>query len=87
MPSPPFFSSRHGLDWEGGLFSNMCAMRLKYRWGKSCCPSVAGTQLVYDGRASGAAYNSPGQGGGEILCLPLNTSGQYYIFYSTWRRI
>ena len=42
------------------------------RWGKSSCPSVAGTQLVYAGRASGAAFNSPGGGGGEILCLPLN---------------
>ena len=41
------------------------------RWGKSSCPNVAGTQLVYAGRASGAAYNSSG-GGGEILCLPLN---------------
>ena len=42
------------------------------RWGKSSCPNVTGTQLIYAGRASGAAFNSPGGGGGEILCLPLN---------------
>ena len=42
------------------------------RWGKSSCPSTDGTQLLYDGRAGGSAYNSSGGGGGEILCLPLN---------------
>ena len=42
------------------------------RWGKSSCPSTDGTQLVYEGRAGGSAYNSSGGGGGEILCLPLN---------------
>ena len=42
------------------------------RWGKSSCPSTDGTQLVYAGRAVRSAFNSPGGGGGEILCLPLN---------------
>ena len=42
------------------------------RWGKSSCPSTGGTQLVYAGRAVGSGFNSPGGGGGEILCLPLN---------------
>ena len=68
------------------------------RWGKSSCPSTDGTQLVYAGRAAGSAYNSPGGGGGEILCLPLNpdyinnsrASGAYYYSilhggeYDTW---
>lgn len=42
------------------------------RWGKNSCPNTTGTQLVYAGRASENAHNSPGGGGGEILCLPLN---------------
>lgn len=42
------------------------------RWGKNSCPNITGTQLVYTGRAGGNAHNSPGGGGGEILCLPLN---------------
>ena len=42
------------------------------RWGKSSCPSVAGTQLVYNGRASGGSSSILSGGGGEILCLPLD---------------
>ena len=41
------------------------------RWGKSSCPSVTGTQLVYAGRAGGTSYASSG-GGAEKLCLPLD---------------
>ena len=41
------------------------------RWGKSSCPSVTGTELVYAGRAGGTSYSSPG-GGAEKLCLPLD---------------
>ena len=39
------------------------------RWGKSSCPDVAGTELVYDGRAAGNFYNRQG-GGSTYLCLP-----------------
>ena len=59
------------------------------RWGKSSCPSIAGTQLVYAGRASGSVFNSPGGGGGEILCLPLdpdyinNARSSSASYYST----
>ena len=41
------------------------------RWGKSSCPNVTGTQLVYVGRAGGTAFNNQG-GGTEKLCLPLD---------------
>ena len=41
------------------------------RWGKSSCPNITGTQLVYAGRAGGTAYGSQG-GGAEKLCLPLD---------------
>ena len=39
------------------------------RWGKSSCPNVTGTQLVYAGRTVGSEHRNPG-GGAEKLCLP-----------------
>ena len=39
------------------------------RWGKSSCPNITGTQLVYDGRAVGSDHRNPG-GAAERLCLP-----------------
>ena len=41
------------------------------RWGKSSCPDITGTQLVYAGIAAGSEHRSPG-GGAERLCLPLD---------------
>ena len=41
------------------------------RWGKSSCPNMTGTQLVYAGRAGGSEHNEQG-GGAEKLCLPLD---------------
>ena len=41
------------------------------RWGKSSCPNVTGTQLIYAGRAGGTSYAAQG-GGAEKLCLPLD---------------
>ncbi|CAI8035081.1 Collagen alpha-5(VI) chain [Geodia barretti] len=39
------------------------------RWGNSTCPSIAGTELVYAGRAVGSHWSSSG-GTSDILCLP-----------------
>ena len=39
------------------------------RWGKPTCPSTAGTELVYAGRAVGSHWSSSG-GTSDILCLP-----------------
>ena len=41
------------------------------RWGKQTCPSTAGTELVYAGRAVGSQWSSSG-GTSDILCLPDN---------------
>ena len=41
------------------------------RWGKSSCPNVTGTQLIYAGRAGGSSFATQG-GGAEKLCLPLD---------------
>ena len=39
------------------------------RWGKSSCPSVSGTTLVYAGRAGGTHYTHKG-GAANYLCMP-----------------
>ena len=39
------------------------------RWGRTTCPNVTGTQLVYSGRTAGTFWNIQG-GGAEKLCLP-----------------
>ena len=39
------------------------------RWGKPTCPSTAGTELVYAGRAVGSHWRSSGRTS-DILCLP-----------------
>ena len=39
------------------------------RWGKSTCPSVSGTTLVYAGRAGGTWWQHKG-GADNFLCMP-----------------
>ena len=39
------------------------------RWGKTSCPNVTGTELVYAGRAGGSWYSHTG-GGANYLCMP-----------------
>ena len=39
------------------------------RWGKSSCPQVEGTELVYSGITGGSYYNKEG-GGANYLCMP-----------------
>ena len=41
------------------------------RWGNSSCPNVAGTDLVYSGRAGGTHYTHIG-GAANYLCMPLD---------------
>ena len=48
------------------------------RWGKSSCPSVLGTRMVYNGRAGGSHYTHTG-GGANYLCMPLDP--QYTLRY------
>ena len=49
------------------------------RWGKSSCPSVAGTELVYTGRAGGSFYNHGGAA--NYLCMPLDP--EYTLQYTS----
>ena len=49
------------------------------RWGKSSCPNVTGTKLLYAGRAAGTFYTKSG-GGSNYLCLP--DTPQYTLSYT-----
>ena len=49
------------------------------RWGRTTCPNITGTQLVYAGRAAGSYYNHKG-GGANHLCLPNDPS---YLQYTS----
>ena len=42
------------------------------RWGRTQCPSITGTSLVYNGRAAKSYYDHKG-GGGNYQCLPNNS--------------
>ena len=47
------------------------------RWGRTSCPNITGTSLVYSGRAGKSWYSHSG-GGGNYQCLPNNPEyGQY----------
>ena len=47
------------------------------RWGKTSCPTVSGTELVYAGITAGSWYCSTG-GGANYLCMPHNPQyGQF----------
>ena len=48
------------------------------RWGKSSCPDIPGTQLLYRGIAGGTYYSHEG-GGGNYLCMPHDP--QYSLPY------
>ena len=39
------------------------------RWGRTTCPEVSGTELVYAGRAAGSYYSNKG-GSADYICLP-----------------
>ena len=39
------------------------------RWGKSSCPQIQGTELLYHGITGGTYYNTTG-GGANYLCMP-----------------
>ena len=49
------------------------------RWGKTACPTVSGTELVYSGITAGSHYTHTG-GGANYLCLPPDPQfGKYVV--------
>ena len=45
------------------------------RWGRTTCPNINGTEIVYSGYAAGSEYTAEG-GGANYLCLPDNPTYQ-----------
>ena len=41
------------------------------RWGKSSCPQIERTELMYSGMAGGTHYSHEG-GGANLLCMPAD---------------
>ena len=41
------------------------------RWGKSSCPQIEGTEMMYSGTAGGTYYAHEG-GGANMLCMPAD---------------
>ena len=58
-----------GSPGERGLPGPRSGGVIYTRWGKSTCPQVPGTTLVYSGRAAGSWFHHTGSGA-NYLCLP-----------------
>ena len=50
------------------------------RWGKSSCPHVEGTQIVYSGVTGGTYYNQRGSGA-NYLCMPKDPEYSPHLKY------
>ena len=51
------------------------------RWGKSTCPQIPGTELVYSGITGGNFYNTQG-GGANRLCMPMDAEYSSTLTYA-----
>ena len=60
-----------GLTGPQGLTGPISGGATYTRWGRTSCPTVAGTSLVYSGRAGKSLYTHSG-GGINYQCLPNN---------------
>ena len=82
MPGTPGEKGRDGSNGEKGMKGEMGVEgppgpqglagggTVYIRWGRTTCPSVPGTELVYEGIAAGSLYSQKG-GGSNRLCLPM----------------
>ena len=68
-PGPPGKDGSTGRQGPPGPASRGGAIYT--RWGKSSCPQVEGTELVYSGITGGTWYTQSG-GGANYLCMPKN---------------
>ena len=66
-PGPPGKDGSTGRQGPPGTSSNGGSIYI--RWGKSSCPEVEGTELVYSGITGGTWYSQEG-GGANYLCMP-----------------
>ena len=80
-PGPAGPRGEHGPQGKEGFPGPTSGGATYIRWGKSTCPGVAGTELVYSGIAGGSLFTQVG-GGSNYICLPkdpeYNTTLSYY---------
>ena len=66
LVGPP---GEHGAQGKEGPAGPQSGGATYIRWGKSSCPSVQGTEMVYTGIAAATFYTQSG-GGANYLCMP-----------------
>ena len=47
------------------------------RWGRTVCPNITGTELVYDGLTAGTYFSTQG-GGAEYVCAAKGADAEYH---------
>ena len=57
-----------GTPGKQGLPGPRSGGAIYTRWGKSMCPQVEGTDIIYSGITGGTFYTTPG-GGANYLCM------------------
>ena len=66
-----------GERGEPGMVGPVSGGATYTRWGRTSCPIITGTSLVYSGRAGKSFFTQSG-GGGNYQCLPNNPEyGRY----------
>ena len=77
LDGPPGKSGRPGIEGADGAIGTkgeqgppgpMSGGVTYVRWGRTTCPNVTGTELVYRGRAAGSLWSSSG-GGANYQCI------------------
>ena len=70
-------NGQKGDKGEPGMVGPVSGGATYTRWGRTSCPIITGTSLVYSGRAGKSFFTQSG-GGGNYQCLPNNPEyGQY----------
>ena len=67
-PGAPGRNGRNGLRGLQGPPGPVMGGETYIRWGRTTCPSISGTELVYTGWAAGSHYTHSGSGA-NYLCL------------------
>ena len=69
-PGPVGPKGESGQQGKEGPPGPECGGTTTYiRWGKSSCPNISGTEIVYSGIAAGSWFTQSG-GGANYLCMP-----------------
>ena len=57
--------------------SNTSSGTTYVRWGRTVCPNITGTELVYDGFTAGTYFSTQG-GGAEYVCAAKGADAEYH---------